>query len=193
MLGLCEFGLGHNTDALKHIQHGRQPVLAPSLNCATVMLYHEGLLLLGKGDFERAQETLSVLSQEGVENEELTTALGLSALRARFSDLTWRKCREIREVVHLLGWAEHLAAEKKFDGRTQRVRSAGRRFSKACKVKNTPYGRFLISTNQDEKGVAAVKANLRIHRTTCQPDPAWPPPNSDSKMPQEDWRTLKRQ
>ena len=58
------------------------------------MLYHEGLLLLGRAEFERAQETLGQLGAEGVESDELTRTLGLSVLRLRPSDVgegaSWR-------------------------------------------------------------------------------------------------------
>jgi tetratricopeptide (TPR) repeat protein len=158
MLGLCEFKLGRHTDALKHIQHGRQLGVSSEPQLRNVMFYHEGLLLLGKGDFERAQETLSVLSQEGVENEELTTALGLSVLRARFSDLLGGNAG-IHEVVRRAGRAEHLAAQKKFDEALSEYDRLATDFPKLQGVQYA-YGRFLISTNQDEKAIAAFKREL---------------------------------
>jgi tetratricopeptide (TPR) repeat protein len=158
MLGLCEFKLGRHTDALKHIQHGRQLGVGPEPQLRHVMLYHEGLLLIGKGDFERAQETLSVLSQEGVENEELTTALGLSVLRARFSDLLGGS-PGTREVVRRAGWAEHLAAQKEFDEALSEYDRLAADFPKLQGVQYA-YGRFLININQDEKAIAAFKREL---------------------------------
>ena len=65
MLGLSEFKLGRHVDALKHIQKGRALGVGSEPQFKQVMLYHEGLLLIGKGDFERAQDTLGLISRDG--------------------------------------------------------------------------------------------------------------------------------
>src|SRR5262245_29792591 len=58
MLGLCEFKLGRFNDALTHIRQGRKLGASADPQFKQVMLYHEGVLLIGKGDFETAQDTL---------------------------------------------------------------------------------------------------------------------------------------
>jgi tetratricopeptide (TPR) repeat protein len=58
MLGLCEFKLGRFNEALTHIRQGRKLGASADPQFKQVTLYHEGVLLIGKGDFEQAQETL---------------------------------------------------------------------------------------------------------------------------------------
>jgi tetratricopeptide (TPR) repeat protein len=158
MLGLCEFQLGRFDDALEHIQRGRRLGTSANPQLKHVTLYHEGILLLGKGEFERAQETLGLLSQDGVENENLTTALGLSVLRMRFSDLLGGDSA-LRELVRRAGWAEHLAGQKKFDEALREYDRLATDFSKAPNVQYA-YGRFLIGSNQEEKAIEAFRREI---------------------------------
>ena len=158
MLGLSEFKLGRYDDALKHIQQGRRLGTSAEPQFRQVMLYHEGLLLLGKGEFRQAQETLGLLSREGVENEDLTTALGLSVLNIRFSDsLAGDSAR--RELVRRAGWAEHLAAQKKFDEALREYERLATDFPKVQNVQYA-YGRFLLASHYDEKAVAAFQREI---------------------------------
>lgn len=158
MLGLCEFKLARYEEALRHIQRGRRlsPNAEPQLR--HVMLYHEGLLLLGKGDFEHAQDTLGLLSRDGVENEDLTNALGLSVLRLRFSDLLAGDAA-LRELVRRAGHAEHLAAQKRFDEASDEYARLAADFPKTRNVQYA-YGRYLLSSNQDEQAVEAFKREI---------------------------------
>lgn len=158
MLGLCEFKLGRYDDSLKHIQQGRRLGITDNPNLWHVMLYHEGLLLLEKGDFETAQETLGEISKEGVKNEDLIIAVGLSILHIRPSALPSADATT-REVVRRAGWAEHLAAQKKFDEALSEYDRLATDFPKAQSVQYA-YGHFLIGVNQDEKAIAAFKREI---------------------------------
>ena len=64
MLALCEFQLGRADEALAHIRRGRELGTTPDPQFRQVMLYHEGLLLLDKSEFERAQETLALSARK---------------------------------------------------------------------------------------------------------------------------------
>ncbi len=158
MLGLCEFQLQRFDDALKHIQRGRKLGDSANSQLTQVAIYHEGILLLGKGDFEKAQETLGELSSAGVENENLTSALGLSVLRIRFSDLTSADTA-MRELVRRTGWAEHLTAQKRFDEATTEYAKLAADYPKSSGVQFA-YGRFLLRSNQDEMAVEAFKREI---------------------------------
>ncbi|HWW73967.1 MAG TPA: tetratricopeptide repeat protein [Pyrinomonadaceae bacterium] len=158
MLGLCEFKLGRHADALEHIQRGRRLGAADEPQLRGVLLYHEGLLLIGKGDFEHAQEMLGLLSKEGVESAELADALGLSVLRMNFSELLAGGAG-LRELVGRAGRAEQLAAQKKFE-------EAGREYERLAadypKAKNVQYahGRFLLATGEQERAVEAFRREI---------------------------------
>lgn len=158
MLGLCEFKLDRHNDALKHIQQGRRLGTSAEPQLTYVMLYHEGLLLLGKGEFEPAQETLGLLSRDGVETEDLITALGLSVLHIRFSDLLAGDSA-FRQQVRRAGWAEHLAVQKRFAESLSEYERLTTDFPRAQNVQYA-FGRFLIISNQDEKGIAAFKREI---------------------------------
>lgn len=158
MLGLCEFKLERYDEALKHIQHGRQLGTSAEPQFRQVMIYHEGLLLIGKGEFRGAQETLGLMSREGVENEELIVALGLSVLNIRFSDLLAGDST-LREMVRRAGRAEHLSAQKKFDEALSEYERLATDFPKVSNVQHA-YGRFLLVSNQDEKAIEAFKREI---------------------------------
>jgi len=158
MLGLCEFKLERYDEALKHIQHGRQLGTSAEPQFRQVMIYHEGLLLIGKGEFRGAQETLGLMSREGVESDELIVALGLSVLNIRFSDLLAGDST-LRELVRRAGRAEHLSAQKKFDEALDEYYALATDFPKAPNVQHA-YGRFLLISNQDEKAIEAFKREI---------------------------------
>ncbi len=155
LLGLCEFKLGRHAEALEHIQRGRKLGVSANPQLRSVMLYHEGLLLIGKGSFERAQETLGQLSREGIESEELLVALGLSALRLRFSELQ-AGGDSLRQIAARVGLAEYLAAQKKID---EAQREYERLAADSPQGRNIhyAYGRFLlVNGGDDEKAIATL-------------------------------------
>jgi tetratricopeptide (TPR) repeat protein len=158
MLGLCEFKLGRYEDSLEHIRRGRRLGAGAQPQLDNVTIYHEGLLLIGKGAFEEAQETLGTLSQSGVEDENMVIALGLSVLRIRFSDLLKADAAQ-RELVRRAGQAEHLAAQKKFDEAHAEYDRLAKEYAKAPNVQYA-YGRFLVASNQDESALEAFKREV---------------------------------
>lgn len=161
MLGLSEFKLGRHAPALEHIQRGRRLGVSSNPQLRRVMIYHEGLLLLGKGDFQRAQETLSQLSLEGVESDELFAALGLSVLRLRFSELRAGD-EALRQVVARAGRAEHLAAQKKFEEAQREYERLAADFPKGPNV-HYAYGRFLLVSGDEEKAIAVLLREIEIN------------------------------
>jgi tetratricopeptide (TPR) repeat protein len=166
MLGLCEFKLGRYDDALTHIQHGRQLGITVTPNLRNVMLYHEGLLLMEKGDFEAAQKTLGSLSKEGIDGEDLIIALGLSALRIRPSNLPSADSTK-REIIPRAGLGEHLASQKKFNEALQEYDRLASDFPKERNVQFA-YGRLLLVSNYDEKAISAFQREIENSPTHLQ-------------------------
>ena len=158
MLGLCEYKLGRNELALDHIRKGRQLGTSADPQFRQVMLYHEGLLWLEKREFERAQETFGLLSVDGVESDDLTTALGLSALRLRPADVS---AGDDRQLVSRAGFAEHLAAQKKFDEAEREYQRLAADFPQ---TKNVHYalGRYFVATQHPDEAVAAYEREIEI-------------------------------
>ena len=158
MLALCEFQLGRADEALAHIRRGRELGTTPDPQFRQVMLYHEGLLLLDKSEFERAQETLALLSAEGVESEELLTALGLSVLRIRPSDLPPGES-SLRQLVTRAGRAEHLAAQKKND---EALLEYERLMTDSPGTRNVHYavGRHYVAVREPAKALTKYEEEL---------------------------------
>ena len=161
MLGLCEFKLGRHADALAHIQRGRRLGTSADPQFRRVMLYHEGLLLIGKGAFEQARRTLSLLSREGVESEELLTALGLAALNRRFADLLAGGQR-MQRLVQRVGRAEHLAAQKRVAEALREYEGLLAEFPKERNV-NYAFGRFLLDVRDNERAALAFAREIENH------------------------------
>jgi tetratricopeptide (TPR) repeat protein len=158
MLGLCEFKLNRFNEALEHIQKGRSLGVSNDPQFRTVMLYHEGVLLVGKGEFEKAQDALGSLCRDGVNNTDVIDALGLAVLRLRLSDLQAGDAA-LRDLVRRAGYAESLAAQKKFDEAQVEYERLTTEFPKAQNI-HYAYGRFLLAVNQEEKAQAAFQGEI---------------------------------
>jgi len=159
MLGLCEFELGDDDAALKHIEDGKQLGLNPDPQFQEVMLYHEGVLLSRKGRFNAAGEVFSQLSKSGVQSEELILALGMTALQIRPKDLPVEGAPG-REVVRLAGQAEALVATGKFDEARQ---AYSRLVSDYPDYLNIHYahGRLLLQLGDVDDAVAAFQQEIK--------------------------------
>lgn len=159
MLGLSEFALGKHADALSHIQRGRALGVAADPQLRHVMLYHEGLLLLGASEFERAQEALEPLAAEGVALDELLVALGRAVLRLS-SDASVKTAAGFDlAIVRRAGWAAFLAAQKRFDDARREYESLG---VEHPETRNVHYAlaRHLASIGRPEPALAAYRREL---------------------------------
>jgi len=156
MLGLCEFQLLHYDDAYAHIQKGRELGIGDNQELERVMRYHEGLLFLVKGEYEKAQQRLGTLSYQGVSTEDLIVALGLAVLRMgmlpKQVDLNYRD----HEVVRRAGLAEHFNAQKNIGDATREYELLVKDFPKFPNVQYA-YGRFLLATRDNDGAIAAFE------------------------------------
>ncbi|HEX8294009.1 MAG TPA: tetratricopeptide repeat protein [Pyrinomonadaceae bacterium] len=154
MLGICEFQLARYDDALIHIQQGRQVGVNDNVELTRVMRYHEGLLSILKGEFERGQQTLGTLSYEGLKSEDLIIALGLATLRVGMTpkqvDINYRD----RDLIRRAGLAEHFAAQKNMSDAQREYDLLARDYGKVANVQYA-YGRYLLA-NRDEDGALAA-------------------------------------
>ncbi len=114
MLGLSEFELGRDELALAHMEKGATLGLDKSPELRHVVLYHEGVLLQRKGRFQAARETLEQLCLQGVQNDEVVNALGMTLLRHREKNPPASGSVDA-EVVSQVGHAGCLSGQKKFD------------------------------------------------------------------------------
>jgi tetratricopeptide (TPR) repeat protein len=114
MLGLCDFELGRDQQALDHIQKGKNIGLTKEGGLWNVVLYHEGILLQRKGRFEAAQETLEELCLRGSQTDEVANILGMTLLRLTSKNPPSPGSADA-DMVLRVGRAECLAGQKKYD------------------------------------------------------------------------------
>lgn len=168
MLGLCEFQLGHYDDALAHITRGHQLGLVDNPELGRVMRYHEGLLLLLKGEFEAAQQMLDGLAFEGLSSENLIIALGSAVLRVPVLPDQIDPHQREHDLIRRAGWAELQAAQR---NTSDALREYSRLAEDFAKVPNVQYafGRFLLARRDQEGALAAFH-----HEIENAPDNALP-------------------
>lgn len=159
MLGLCEFQLGQKQEALQHIQHGRGLGVSADPQFRHVMLFHEGLLLLDAGEFERAQQTLGILAAEGVWTDELAVALGRAVLLAGGEQPNTGPAVE-RRVIERAGGAERLAAQRKLAEARRAYEQLAAEFPATPNV-HYALGRHLAAVKQPDAAVSAFEQEIR--------------------------------
>jgi tetratricopeptide (TPR) repeat protein len=159
MLGLCEFRVGNYDNALGRIRQGRQIGLGNNHDLDMAMRYHEGMLLLLKGDFETAQTIFDGLSFENVSREDLIIAHGLAVLRLPMIPSQVAPGYRDREMIRRAGFAEHLSAQaNQGDARREYERLA----ADYPKAPGAQYacGRYLLTQRDDEGAIAAFKKEI---------------------------------
>jgi tetratricopeptide (TPR) repeat protein len=159
MLGLCEFRVGDYDNALGHIRQGRQIGIGNNRDLDMAMRYHEGMLLLLKGDFETAQNLFGGLSYENVNREDLIIAHGLAVLRLPMIPSQTPPNYRDRELIRRAGFAEHLAAQKNQGDAAQEYERLVADFPKTPGVQYA-YGRYLLTQRNDEGAIAAFKKEI---------------------------------
>ena len=114
MLGLCEFEVGHDANALRNIEASKNIGILEDPQLRQVVLYREGVLLQRAGRFEGAQKALSSLCLSGVKSEDLAQTFGMVALRMRDARPPTAGARNA-EIVEHMGRGACLAAQKNYD------------------------------------------------------------------------------
>ncbi|MCI0622466.1 MAG: tetratricopeptide repeat protein [Acidobacteria bacterium] len=158
MLGLCEFQLGQDDSALKHIQQGNSLGIAANPELRRVMFYHEGVLLQRKGRFQGAQEALYSLCLDGIQTEQLTQTLGMVALRMRDKNPP-AAGSPAAETVARVGQAECLAGQKKFDEARPLYSAVTRDYPEYPNI-HYAHGRFLLEARDTAAGIDELKREI---------------------------------
>lgn len=152
MLGLCEFELNEEVQALHHIELGESIGLPGDTQLRDVVRYHQGVLLQRSGKFEGARSVLEGLCADNISTSEIKLRLGMAALEMRNRNAPTRQATV--QVILGIGEAACLAAHN------QRVQA---RQSYAVLVQRHPtfprihyiYGRFLIDRANDPMAAIA--------------------------------------
>jgi tetratricopeptide (TPR) repeat protein len=146
MLGLCEFELDRDAQALRHIEQGESIGIHADPQLAHVVRYHEGILLQRLGEFEGAKEVLMGLCVDGEQPKPLLNGLGMIALRMPDRNPP-PEGSPAADIVARLGLAMSYEAQHKLDQARQIYAQVAQQHPDYPNV-HIAYGRFL-SEQQD--------------------------------------------
>jgi tetratricopeptide (TPR) repeat protein len=161
MLGLCEFELGEDADALRHLKEGKELGIATDPQLRLVLLYHEGVLLLRAGQFKSAQTSLTGLCTRDMQGEDGLRHLGLAFLRIAPKDMP-PQFTPGEQIVLRVGRAACLTGQKKYDEAREQYRALAQEYPEFPNI-HYAYGRFLLEVNDEADGIAQLKLELKNH------------------------------
>lgn len=159
MLGLCEFELGQDANALQDLQDGEKFGILDDPQLWRVMIYHEGVLLRRAAKFEDAQKAFDRLCSRDIEEPQVVQQLGMTALRQPGKD-GLASASTGAEVVSAVGYAECAAAQQKVVEARQSYRELVARYPQYPNI-HYAYGRFLISINDTTGAVDQFKQEIQ--------------------------------
>jgi tetratricopeptide (TPR) repeat protein len=159
MLGLCEFELGQDTAALKHIEESKSLGIATNPQLRFVVLYHDGILLLRASKFRSAETVFSELCRDSAENNDVTKGLGLAVFRQAPAAAP-PEGTVGAEIIQRAGRAACLTAEKKYDEAHKEYTELVTEFPNYPKI-HYVFGKFLVEINDAPAAASEFKAELR--------------------------------
>ena len=158
MLGLSEFELGNDEEALRNIEASKSLGIDEDSQLRQVVLYHEAILLQRASHFEGAGKALSSLCLSGIRSEDLAEIFGMTMLH--LSDKTPpAPGTPAGDVVQHIGRGACLSAAKEYDEA---------RSEYAYVLKQNPnfplvyfaYGRFLLEARNRPGAIEAFKQEI---------------------------------
>ena len=157
MLGLCQFRLGQDGEALKNLDAAKAIGIADDEQLRRVMLYDEGVLLQREGRFEAARNPLGSLCQSEAADQDAVMALGMVALW--MTDAQPPTDGQAAQVTMHVGRGACLDARKNFDAGRQEfelVATLAPHFRKF----HLAYGRFLEDAGDSAGAIRQYKLEI---------------------------------
>jgi tetratricopeptide (TPR) repeat protein len=163
MLALCDYQLDRDAIAMDHIQTAKKLGVQKDGELPHVLTYHEAMLLLRAGRYERALEILQPLVAAGVDDENVDVAVGMGVLlmspkSAQLDDPA------TRQIVLRAGRAERHLLAKEFDAAKTGYRTLVHEVPAFPNI-HYAYGRFLLATEDLEHGVAEFLEEIKNNPT----------------------------
>lgn len=159
MLGLCEFELGQDDNALKHIDEAQALGVTNDTQLRRVVVYHQGLLLLRKDKFEGVRDSLGQLCAQALQDNSITQAMGMAALRIGGKNPPPENSPGAT-VVQRVGHAACTAAAKKYDEARPEFAALVAEFPDYPNI-HFAYGRFLAEVNDVPAAVEQFKLEIK--------------------------------
>jgi tetratricopeptide (TPR) repeat protein len=161
MLALCEYQLDADASAMANLRTAKSLGVQKDGGLPQVMTYHEGMLLLRAGRYERAIETLEPLVKAGVEDENLDLAIGMGVLLIRPKEAP-AEGSPTRAIVTRAGRAErHYMAKEFADAKREYVALVQE--APAFPNVHYAYGRFLLATEDLDSGIQEFLKEIEAH------------------------------
>ena len=157
MLGLCQFRLGQDGEALKSLEAAKAIGIADDEQLRRVMLYDEGVLLRRAGWFEAARSALGSLCQGGAADQDAVIAMGMVALW--MTDAQPPTDGQAAQATMHVGRGACLGARKNFDAGRQEfelVAALAPHFRKF----HLAYGRFLEDAGDSAGAIRQYKLEI---------------------------------
>jgi tetratricopeptide (TPR) repeat protein len=158
MLGLSEFELGRDKQALQHIQTGKELGIAKDPQLRNVVLYHNAVLLQRAEKFEAAKQTLQLMCLEGIESDQIATILGMVLLRAPDKTVPPPGSRNA-DVVSRIGHAECLAGKKNYEQAREIFEMIVQQYPTYPNI-HYAYGMFLLDAQDTAAAVTEFKQEI---------------------------------
>jgi len=159
MLGLCEFELGQEAEALRDIEASKSLGVIEDAQLRQVVLYHEGLLLQRASRFEAAQKALSSLCLSGIKGDEVQQTFGMVVLRMPDKKPP-APGSEDAEVVEHLGRGACLSGQKNYEAARQEYAFVIKNFPQHRYV-HFAYGRFLLDARDREGAIEEFQQEIK--------------------------------
>lgn len=160
MLGLCQFELHQDADALRQIELAKNLGVIQDSQLRDVVLYHEGVLLQRAGRFQAAQAPLSSLCLGGVKSVDLVRTFGMVALRSSNPSPPAQGTPQL-EVVERVGLGACLAGQKDYKDARQVFDETLRKFPRYPNL-HYAYGRVLLDAKDRAAAIGQFRQEIAI-------------------------------
>src|SRR5437588_10598691 len=157
-LGLCEFEIGDYTDSFTHLQSAMRLGFSDSPEIKKIALYHLGLLLNLRGEFERATDLLVNASGPGAVPEQIKTALGLALLRVPILPAQVDPGKDA--LIHAAGDTAALLLNQQMDAASANFEQMLRDYP-GTPYLHYQYGLALVAASQDQRAELQFREEIQ--------------------------------
>jgi tetratricopeptide (TPR) repeat protein len=157
-LGLCEFETGDYPEAYPHLQKAADLGFTQNPEIKKIVLFHLGLLLNLRGDFERASDLLTEASGPGPVPEPIKRALGLALLRVPLLPTQLDPSKDA--LVHASGETASLLMNRQMDAALRSLEHMLRDFPDTPYL-HYAYGVALAAASQDGPAELQLREEIR--------------------------------
>lgn len=158
MLGLCEFELGREKEALNDIEASKELGMEQDQQLRQVVLFHEGILLQRASRYEQASMALSSLCLGGVRSAEVAQIFGMTMLHIN-SKAAPAETTPDGDVVQHVGRGACLSAANEYD-QARREYDYVLQQNPHFPLVHFAYGKFLLEARDAPGAIEAFKQEI---------------------------------